>query len=53
MQDAWSRGQPLTLHGWVYRLDNGLIHDLGVSCSSASELADKYQQATAPAAPRK
>jgi carbonic anhydrase len=29
--DAWRRGQALTLHGWVYGLDNGRLHDLDVS----------------------
>src|SRR5207237_9783762 len=27
--DAWERGQPLTVHGWVYGLHDGLIRDLG------------------------
>jgi carbonic anhydrase len=26
---AWARGQDLTLHGWIYGLDRGLLHDLG------------------------
>jgi carbonic anhydrase len=29
--DAWARGQPLQVHGWVYSLANGLVTDLGVS----------------------
>ena len=29
--DAWERGQSLTVHGWVYGLNDGLIRDLGVS----------------------
>jgi carbonic anhydrase len=29
--DAWARGQPLSVHGWVYSLENGLVTDLGVS----------------------
>ncbi len=29
--DAWERGQKLTVHGWVYGLNDGLIRDLGVS----------------------
>ena len=32
--DAWARGQPVTVHGWVYSLANGLVTDLGVSVSS-------------------
>ena len=26
--DAWNRGQPLTLHGWIYGLGDGLLQDL-------------------------
>lgn len=28
VQDARDRGQPLTVHGWIYRLDDGLLRDL-------------------------
>ncbi|HUO22034.1 MAG TPA: carbonic anhydrase [Caulobacteraceae bacterium] len=28
VQDAWKRGQPLKVHGWVYSLANGLVTDL-------------------------
>jgi len=28
VQDAWERGQALTVHAWIYRLDDGLIRDL-------------------------
>ena len=31
VQDAWRRGQPLSVHGWVYGLDDGLLRDLGCS----------------------
>jgi carbonic anhydrase len=31
VQDAWARGQNLTIHGWVYTLGNGLVTDLNVS----------------------
>src|SRR5688572_30202503 len=31
VQDAWSRGQELTVHGWIYGLKDGLMRDLGVS----------------------
>ena len=31
VQDAWSRGQALSVHGWVYALGNGLITDLKVT----------------------
>jgi carbonic anhydrase len=32
-EDAWARGQSLTVHGLVYRLEDGLLRDLGVSAS--------------------
>ena len=34
VQDAWRRDQPLKIHGWIYGLTDGLIHDLGVSVSA-------------------
>jgi len=31
VQEAWERGQNLELHGWIYDLKDGLLHDLDVS----------------------
>ena len=31
VQDAWARGQELTIHGWVYGLKDGLARDLDIS----------------------
>lgn len=31
VRDAWARGQPLVLHGWIYDVADGLLHDLEVS----------------------
>jgi len=31
VQDAWARGQSLTIHGWIYDLSDGLLEDLGVN----------------------
>jgi carbonic anhydrase len=28
VRDAWARGQSLTIHGWVYSIDDGLLRDL-------------------------
>jgi len=39
VQDAWAREQPLTVHGWVYTLGNGLVTDLDVSVASLEDLA--------------
>ena len=38
VRDAWARGQPLSVHGWVYALSDGLVRDLGVTISSPEEL---------------
>jgi carbonic anhydrase len=38
VQEAWSAGQGLTVHGWIYGIDNGLLRDLNVSVSSREEL---------------
>ena len=38
VQDAWRRGQPLSVHGWIYGIDNGLLKDLGVCFTSPSDL---------------
>ena len=31
VQDAWARGQALAVHGWIYGLHDGLLHDLNVT----------------------
>jgi len=37
VQDAWARGQDLSVHGWVYSLANGLVNDLEVGISSLED----------------
>ncbi|MCB0403038.1 MAG: carbonate dehydratase [Flavobacteriales bacterium] len=43
VQAAWDKGQNLTIHGWVYGIDSGLIKDLDVNFSSDDELGDVYR----------
>ena len=47
VRDAWDRGQTLTVHGWIYGINDGLIRSLGLSVSSASELGTQYSAALA------
>jgi carbonic anhydrase len=39
VQDAWERGQELTVHGWVYGLRDGKLLDLGMTASKLEDLA--------------
>ncbi len=34
VESAWARGQDLSVHGWIYRLNDGLVRDLGATTSS-------------------
>ncbi|HQQ53981.1 MAG TPA: carbonate dehydratase [Ottowia sp.] len=45
LQDAWARGQQVSVHGWCYGLKDGLVKDLGVTMSGAGEVVDVYRQA--------
>ena len=38
VQDAWGRGQPLSVHGWVYGLADGLVRDLDVTVRQMADL---------------
>ena len=47
VQDAWTRGQALTLHGWIYGLSDGLVKDLGIEADSPAKLDADYAAALA------
>jgi carbonic anhydrase len=38
VQDAWARGQPLTVHAWIYGLEDGRLRDFGFAVSNPREL---------------
>ncbi len=50
VQDAWEKGQRLSVHGWIYSMRDGLIRDLNISIASPNEIADAYRVATNPLA---
>lgn len=43
--DAWGRGQQLSVHGWVYELQDGLVRELGLSASHSGEADTAYHAA--------
>jgi carbonic anhydrase len=45
VEDAWQRGQDLTVHGWVYGLHDGRLRDLGFSVSGPQALQEGHAQA--------
>ena len=47
VEDAWRRGQPLTVHGWIYGLKDGLMRDLGLTVRRAEDLAPRFNAARA------
>lgn len=47
VQDAWERGQALTVHGWVYGLKDGMLHDLNFVANSVQETRESYGEALA------
>jgi carbonic anhydrase len=52
VEEAWARGQELTVHGWIYALTDGKLRDLGITVSAESEVRETYAQALAGLAAR-
>ncbi|HAJ12382.1 MAG TPA: carbonic anhydrase, partial [Comamonadaceae bacterium] len=52
MQDAWARGQSVTLHGWCYSLQNGHITNLQMTVPGVGGLHEIHQRAVAMVAER-
>ena len=48
IQEAWERGQDIAVHGWIYRIQDGLLQDLNVTISNPDEIAQAYRVATNP-----
>ena len=44
-QDAWRRQQPLSIHGWIYDLRDGLLRDLWCTVTAAEQVQEVFAQA--------
>ncbi len=44
VRNAWQRGQKLTVHGWIYGVEDGLLRDLGLSLSSIEDMKTAVHQ---------
>ncbi|WP_417583043.1 carbonate dehydratase [Nitrincola sp.] len=45
MREAWARGQDVTVHGWIYGLQNGLLTDLNFCVSADDDVDAEYERA--------
>ncbi len=54
LQDAWARGQPVAVHGWVYGLRDGLLKNLHVTMDRPETVVENFATAIKryPRAPR-
>lgn len=46
LQDAWARGQSVSIHAWVYGLEDGRVRDLGLSVSGGNVADPGVERAT-------
>ena len=44
MQDAWERGQQLSIHGLIYGLSDGILRDLDVSVDGRRDKREMRRQ---------
>jgi len=42
VQDAWERGQSLSVHGWIYDIQDGLLRDLGLCITESMNIWEVY-----------
>ncbi len=45
VREAWERGQQLAVHAWIYGLEDGHIHDLGLDIRGREQIVDARDQA--------
>ncbi|HZP49508.1 MAG TPA: carbonate dehydratase [Vicinamibacterales bacterium] len=45
VQDAWARGQTLSVHAWIYALKDGLLRDLKFTVAGPADIDVEYRTA--------
>jgi carbonic anhydrase len=45
IRNAWQRQQRVSIHGWIYGIENGLLQDLSLCISQPGEVEQKYHAA--------
>ncbi|QEG21053.1 carbonate dehydratase [Mariniblastus fucicola] len=45
VQEAWAKGQELAVHGWIYKIQDGLIRDMQATITGPDEIAEAYKVA--------
>lgn len=43
VQNAWARGQELSVHGWIYAIEDGHLHDLHMNISTQEQVDSLYK----------
>ncbi len=39
VRNAWKAGQKLSVHGWIYNIDDGILHDLDICITGPDEIS--------------
>jgi carbonic anhydrase len=47
VREAWERGQEVTVHSWIYGIQDGLLRDLKFTVDNSREIVEKYEVALA------
>lgn len=45
VQECWERGQELSVHGWIYRVHDGILRDLDICIERPGEMEGSYESA--------
>ena len=43
VQNAWNAHEELSVHGWIYGIENGIINDLKTSLTSMNDFLEMYK----------